>query len=58
MSTLVDRNVLIDVLSEDKRWFEWSAQALAHASERTALCINPVRASGVEGSADDPDSRE
>lgn len=42
MSTLVDSNVLIDVLSEDKRWFEWSAQALAHASERTALCINPV----------------
>jgi predicted nucleic acid-binding protein len=42
MSTLVDSNVLIDVLSEDPRWFEWSAQALAHASEQAALCINPV----------------
>ena len=42
MSTLVDSNVLIDVLSEDVRWFEWSARALAHEAERTALCINPV----------------
>ncbi|MEO7414414.1 MAG: type II toxin-antitoxin system VapC family toxin [Opitutaceae bacterium] len=42
MSTLVDSNVLIDVLSEDARWFEWSARALAHAAERATLCINPV----------------
>ncbi len=42
MSTLVDSNVLIDVLSEDACWFEWSANALAHAAERTALCINPI----------------
>lgn len=42
MSTLVDSNVLIDVLSEDPRWFEWSAQALARAVERSALCINPI----------------
>ena len=42
MSVLVDSNVLIDVLSEDARWFDWSAKALAHAAERTALCINPI----------------
>ena len=42
MSTLVDSNVLIDVLSEDERWFEWSAQALARAVESSALCINPI----------------
>jgi len=42
MSTLVDSNVLIDVLSEDPRWFEWSAAALAKAVERAALCINPI----------------
>lgn len=42
MSTLVDSNVLIDVLSEDPRWFTWSAQALAQASECAELCINPV----------------
>lgn len=42
MSTLVDSNVLIDVLSEDARWFEWSAQALAEAVERGVLGINPI----------------
>jgi predicted nucleic acid-binding protein len=42
MSTLVDSNVLIDVLSEDARWFAWSAEALARAVERSALCINPI----------------
>lgn len=42
MSTLVDSNVIIDVLSEDPRWFEWSAAALAAATERSALCINPI----------------
>ncbi len=42
MSTLVDSNVLIDVLSEDARWFEWSAQALARAVEHGALAINPI----------------
>ncbi len=42
MSTLVDSNVIIDVLSEDRRWFEWSAAALAAAAERSALCINPI----------------
>ncbi len=42
MSTLVDSNVLIDVLSEDPRWFEWSAAALAKAVERAALCVNPI----------------
>lgn len=42
MSTLVDSNVLIDVLSEDKQWFEWSSQALARAVEDASLCINPI----------------
>jgi predicted nucleic acid-binding protein len=42
VSTLVDSNVIIDVLSEDRRWFEWSAAALAAAAERSALCINPI----------------
>ena len=42
MSTLVDSNVLIDVLSEDARWFEWSAQALARAAEHGTLAINPI----------------
>jgi predicted nucleic acid-binding protein len=42
VSTLVDSNVLIDVLREDARWFEWSSQALAHAVEHGTLGINPI----------------
>ncbi len=42
MSTLVDSNVIIDVLSEDRRWFEWSAAALVATAERSALFINPI----------------
>ncbi len=42
MSTLVDSNVLIDVLSEDARWFNWSSHALAHAVEHGTLGINPI----------------
>ena len=42
MSTLVDSNVLIDVLSQDPRWFAWSSEALAHAAEQSVICINPV----------------
>jgi predicted nucleic acid-binding protein len=39
---LVDSNVLLDVLGEDPVWFEWSAQALADAADRSRLAINPV----------------
>jgi len=40
--TLVDSNVLLDVITEDERWNEWSAGALAHACEVGPLFINPV----------------
>lgn len=40
--TLVDSNVLLDVLTEDERWMEWSAEALALASEAGPLYINPI----------------
>lgn len=39
---LVDSNVLLDVLTEDAEWFEWSAGALARIAEREPLAINPV----------------
>lgn len=42
MSTLVDANVLLDVLTEDERWFAWSAGSLAAAAGRGALLINPI----------------
>jgi len=42
MSTLVDSNVLIDVLGEDEDWVDWSASMLARAAEQGPLVINPL----------------
>jgi predicted nucleic acid-binding protein len=39
---LVDSNVLLDVLTEDPRWFEWSAAALAELADAHVLVINPI----------------
>jgi predicted nucleic acid-binding protein len=41
-ATLVDSNVLLDVLMEDAEWFDWSASALAAAARTTPLVINPI----------------
>jgi predicted nucleic acid-binding protein len=41
-AVLVDSNVLLDVMSEDSRWFSWSAKALASAAETLRLVINPI----------------
>lgn len=41
-ATLVDTNVLLDVLTEDPVWLEWSADALAAAAESGPLWINPI----------------
>ena len=42
VGTLVDSNVLLDVLTEDERWLDWSYGALASAAERGPLYINPI----------------
>ena len=42
LSVLVDSNVLLDVLTEDQRWFSWSARALARCADEAALVINPI----------------
>ena len=42
VGTLVDANVLLDVLTEDVRWFSWSTSALEAAAEAGPLVINPV----------------
>lgn len=41
-ATLVDSNVLLDVLTEDPRWFDWSSGALADEAERSVVVINPL----------------
>jgi predicted nucleic acid-binding protein len=41
-AVLVDANVLLDVMTGDARWFEWSADAIERAADRYRLVINPV----------------
>ena len=42
MRTLVDTNVILDVITEDPRWRGWSSSALREAAERSRLAINPI----------------
>ena len=42
MAFLVDSNVLLDVMTEDARWFAWSADAIERAADTARLVINPV----------------
>jgi predicted nucleic acid-binding protein len=39
---LVDSSVLLDVLTEDERWFDWSSEALARAADMGEIAINPI----------------
>lgn len=39
---LVDTNVLIDVVTENTAWAEWSATQLARAIDKHGIAINPV----------------
>jgi len=41
-ATLVDSNVLLDILTEDLEWLEWSAEALEQQAEHSVLVINPL----------------
>ncbi len=39
---LVDSNVVLDVVTRDPTWGEWSATALERAADSTVLVINPL----------------
>lgn len=41
-TTLVDSNVLLDILTEDQEWMDWSASALSRAANESRLAINPI----------------
>jgi predicted nucleic acid-binding protein len=41
-SVLVDSNVLLDVLTEDPTWLDWSSRALARCADEHGLVINPI----------------
>ncbi len=42
MDILVDSNIILDIVTEDKRWFSWSSQTLANYAETHTLVINPI----------------
>lgn len=41
-TTLVDSNVILDVVTEDPEWFDWSAAALARQADAGPLVVNPI----------------
>ncbi|RKT82860.1 hypothetical protein SAMN05421805_104335 [Saccharopolyspora antimicrobica] len=41
-ATLVDSNVLLDLVITDAEWFDWSAAALEKAADEGPLVINPL----------------
>ena len=40
--TLVDANVILDIVTEDSDWLDWSGAMLEEAAEGGSLVINPV----------------
>ena len=41
-ATLVDSNVILDVLTGDTEWLDWSAAALARRADAGPLVVNPL----------------
>ena len=41
-ATLVDSNVILDLLTEDPEWFSWSSEALEDRAEESVLVIDPI----------------
>jgi predicted nucleic acid-binding protein len=42
VKTLVDANVLLDIITRDPTWLSWSEAALREAAEGSTLAINPI----------------
>ena len=40
--TLVDSNVILDILTEDDGWLDWSSTQLAESANSGMLVINPI----------------
>ncbi|MGE0387492.1 MAG: type II toxin-antitoxin system VapC family toxin [Gammaproteobacteria bacterium] len=39
---LVDSNVILDIVTEDPKWYDWSAGELEDLAESHTLVINPI----------------
>jgi hypothetical protein len=41
-STLVDACVILDLTTDDPKWADWSAEALAQAADEGPVIVNPI----------------
>jgi len=41
-AVVVDSNVLLDIMTEDPTWFDWSVDAVAQAADTSRLVINAI----------------
>lgn len=39
---LVDRNILLDIATQDSVWGEWSENAIGEIAEHAVLIVNPI----------------
>jgi len=42
LDILVDSNIILDIVTEDKRWFGWSNKTLTRLSAANMFVINPI----------------
>jgi len=42
MITLVDSNVILDLVTNDPKWSDWSGEVLAQAADESVLAITPI----------------
>ncbi|MEI6313292.1 MAG: type II toxin-antitoxin system VapC family toxin, partial [Syntrophus sp. (in: bacteria)] len=42
MEILVDSSVILDIMTEDEKWFAWSAETLAACAQSNILAVNPI----------------
>jgi predicted nucleic acid-binding protein len=42
LEILVDSNIILDILTVDRRWFDWSNDMLVSLSKANLLVINPI----------------
>ena len=39
---LVDSNVILDIVTKDPKWFQWSSETLTYYADHHILIINPI----------------
>jgi predicted nucleic acid-binding protein len=42
MEILVDSNIILDIVTEDPEWFQWSSKTLSFYADSNILVINPI----------------